>query len=213
MMRSDRKPPLALRSPIRLRPRRPVQSSVNSLQTSSVSLAKSHIPKQSFNSEQHELRPEYQTISCELQELSKMVQDNLWGSTTKNQAANGHDESPLFQRGRFYDEYSARRNERLKRKRGESEIEKNTPCKQYLGVRIESAKRSTEVKKFESGRKMTTPLMERGQVATTTTATATRYSLRSSCKENKKPPLAMSFERSAMVEKKTAVRRTARKGY
>ncbi|KAJ0702111.1 hypothetical protein HanPI659440_Chr14g0525681 [Helianthus annuus] len=212
MMRSDRKPPLALRSPIRLRPRRSAQSSVNNLQTSSVSLTKSHQPKQSSNSEeQHELRPEYQTISCELKELTKLVQDNLWGSATKNQSANAHDESPVFKRGRLYDEYSARRNERLKRKRGESEIEKTTPGKQYLGVRIESAKRSTEVKKFESGRKMATPLMERGQVAAVT-ATAQRYSLRSSCKENKKPPLAMSFERSSM-EKKTAVRRTARKGY
>ncbi|MFS7903474.1 hypothetical protein Hanom_Chr01g00024511 [Helianthus anomalus] len=31
-----------------------------------VSLTKSHQPKQSSNSEEHDLRPEYQTISCEL---------------------------------------------------------------------------------------------------------------------------------------------------
>ncbi|KAI3776534.1 hypothetical protein L1987_46320 [Smallanthus sonchifolius] len=182
-MRSDRKPPLALRSPIRLRSRRPVQSN---LQTPSGTLTKSHLPKRSSVIEEHELRPEYHTMSCELQALTKMVQDTLRGSATTNQSAN---EGPLFQRGKFYDEYSARRNERLKRKRGgESGVEKKTPCKQYLGVRIESAKRTTwEVKKFESARKMMTPLMERRQVATTQ-----RYSLRSSCKENKKPPLAMS---------------------
>nr|GEV34751.1 splicing factor [Tanacetum cinerariifolium] len=45
--------------------------------------------------------------------------------------------------------------------------------------------------------------------------TVQRYSLRSSSKENKKPPLAMSFERSmdaATVERKATVRKTARKG-
>ncbi|XP_076917900.1 uncharacterized protein LOC143578121 isoform X2 [Bidens hawaiensis] len=212
MMRSDRKPPLALRSPIRVRPRRGVQSAANNVQTKSVSMTKPRLPKQSSTSEEHELRPEYQTISRELKDLTKMVQENLWGPTTKNQSANAHDNNPVLQRGRLYDEYSARRNERLKRKRGEPETENKTPSKLYVGGRIESAK---EVKKYESGRKMTTPLIERGQVApaAATTAKTTRYSLRSSCKENNKPPLAMSFERSSVETKKTAVRRTARKGY
>lgn len=176
------------------------------------SSTKSGLPKQSSNLEEPDLRPEYQTISCELKALTKMVQNNLRGSTTTTQSANAYDGSPLFQRGRFYDEYSARRNERLKRKRGgESVVEKMTPCKQFLGVRMESAKRTGEVKKFETTRKMTTtPLVERREVATTQ-----RYSLRSSCKGNKKPPLAMSFEKSmeGTVEKKTAVRRSTRKGY
>ncbi|XP_076951786.1 uncharacterized protein LOC143625300 [Bidens hawaiensis] len=230
MMRSDRKPPLALRSPIRLRPRRGVQSTVNNVQTKSVSMTKARLPKQSSNSEEqemnserqkisfsmtksrlpkqfstseeHELRPEYQTISCELKDLMKMVQENLWRPATKNQSANAHNNNPVLQRGRLYDEYSARRNERLKRKRGEPETKNKTPpSKLYVGGRIESAK---EVKKNESGRKMATP-------AAATTATTTRYSLRSSCKENNKPPLAMRFERSS-IEKTTAVRRTARKG-
>ncbi|XP_076949232.1 uncharacterized protein LOC143621803 [Bidens hawaiensis] len=199
-IRTDRKPPLGLRSPIRLRPRRPVQSSLPNLQTPSGAFTTSRLPKQSSVKEEHELRPEYHTMSCELKALSKMVQDTLWGPTTTSQSAN---EGPVFQRGRLYEEYSARRNERLKRKRGESMVEKKTPCKQYLGVRIESAKKSTvDVKKFESARKMMTPLVERKQVATTQ-----RYSLRSSCKENKKPPLAMSSLGG------TAVRKTARKGY
>ena len=85
---------------------------------------------------------------------------------------------------------------------------------------MESAKRTVEVKKYESARKMTTPLVERREVATAQRlerrepVTTQRYSLRSS-KENKKPPLAMSFERSidANVERKTTVRRTASKGY
>lgn len=141
-----------------------------------------------------------------------MVQENLSGSTDTNQISNAtYQESPLFQRGKFYEEYAARRNERLKRKRGESGVEKTTPCKQYLGVRNESAKK-TEVKKFESARKMTTtPLVEKKEVGSTM-----RYSLRSSCKENKKPPLSASFDRSigGTVEKKTTtVRRSARKGY
>ncbi|XP_076887998.1 uncharacterized protein LOC143538292 [Bidens hawaiensis] len=199
-IRTNRKPPLGLRSPIRLRPRRPLQSSLPNLQTPSATFTKSHLPKPSSVTEERELRPEYHTMSCELKALSKMVQDTLWGAATTNQSANV---GPVFQRGKLYDEYSARRNERLKRKRGESVVEKKTPCKQYLGVRVESAKKSTvEAKKFESARKMMTPLVERKQVATTQ-----RYSLRSSCKENKKPPLAMSSLGAITV------RKTARKGY
>ena len=70
-----------------------------------------------------------------------MVQDTLRGSATTSQSDTGN---PLFERGRFYEEYSAIRNERLKRKRGECGVEKQTPSKQYLGVRMESAKRTVE---------------------------------------------------------------------
>ena len=183
------------------------------------SYTQSRLPKPSSEVEEPELRPEYQTISRELRDLTKMVQDTLRGSAAASQSENAG--NPLFERGRLYEEYSARRNERLKRKRGESGVEKQTPSKQYLGVRMESAKRTVEVKKYESARKMTTPLVERREVATAQRlerrepVTTQRYSLRSSSKENKKPPLAMSFERSmdATVERKTTVRRTARKGY
>ncbi|KAL8240049.1 hypothetical protein R6Q59_013404 [Mikania micrantha] len=197
--RSDRKPPLPLRSPIRLRPRRPVQSSLDNIQTPSGTLTKPPLPKQSWVTEELEICPKYHAMSCELTALTKMVQDTLRASATTNRSAN---EGPLFQRGKFYEEYAARRNERLKRKRGESSsAEKKTPCKQYLGVRVESTKRMVgEVKKFECARKMTTPLMEKRLVATTS-----KYSLRSSCKENKKPSLVMS---SMGME-----RRTTRKGY
>ncbi|GJT19602.1 small nuclear ribonucleoprotein Sm D3b-like protein [Tanacetum coccineum] len=91
-----------------------------------------------------------------------------------------------------------------------------------LKVVMELAKRTVEVKKYESVRKMTTSLVERRDVAMAQRVerkepvTAQGYSLRSSSKENKKPPLAMSFERSmdaVTVERKTIVRRTARKGY
>ncbi|MFS7903470.1 hypothetical protein Hanom_Chr01g00024471 [Helianthus anomalus] len=64
-------------------------------------------------------------------------------------------------------------------------MEKTTPTKQYLGVRIESAKRSTEFKKFENARKMATPVMERGHVTRAVTTTTIRYSLRNIYKENK----------------------------
>ncbi|XP_071702322.1 uncharacterized protein [Rutidosis leptorrhynchoides] len=200
-MRSDRKPPLALRSPIRLRSlTRPVQSTVNNLQTPSGFSTKPRLPKQSFDLEVSELRPEYHTISYEFQALSKMVQDNLWGSTT-NQSANANNGKPMFERGKFYEEYSARRNERLRKKIGEYGVEKKSPCKQYLGVRVESAKKTIETRKFESARKMTTPLVK----------TTQRYSLRSSSKENKKPPLAMSY--GTVERKTTTMKRTARKGY
>ncbi|PWA52243.1 hypothetical protein CTI12_AA457890 [Artemisia annua] len=147
----------------------------------------SRLPNSSSEVEEPELRPEYQTISRELRDLTKMVQDTLRGSATTSQSDAGN---PLFERGRFYEEYSAIRNEKLKRKRGESGVEKQTPSKQYLGVRMESAKRTVEVKKYESARKMTTPLVERREVATAQRVerrepvTTQRYSLRSSSKEN-----------------------------
>ncbi|XP_057807728.1 uncharacterized protein LOC131022297 isoform X2 [Salvia miltiorrhiza] len=95
MLRSSAKPPLA-RSPIRLRSRRkPLQPAAdNAARTPPGSLTKSQMPNRSWDVEQSGLRPEYHTISCELSVL-------------------GGQRSPLFERGRFYDEYCARRNERL----------------------------------------------------------------------------------------------------
>nr|XP_043631533.1 uncharacterized protein LOC122602984 [Erigeron canadensis] len=94
-----------------------------------------------------------------------MVQDNLGGSATTNQSANAHNGNLMFERGRLYYEYSARRNERLKRKRGDYDAEKKIPSKQYLGVRVESAKKGTrEVRKCEIARKMAMPMVERREV-------------------------------------------------
>lgn len=115
--------------------------------------------------------------------------------------------SPLFERGRFYEEYSARRNERLKRKKGEMEGGYEKKPSYGLGVRVESAKKREATKSADSRRKTvaaTTPVAERRGTQTP------RYSLRSSSKENKKPPLPMpmNVERSVGVsERKGGVRR------
>ena len=102
--------------------------------------------------------------------------------------------------GRFYDEYSTRRNERLKRKKGKTEDEKKTAYD--LGVKVESAKRRDskrvdELRKFMSS----TPVMEDRRENP-------RYLLRNMTKENKKPPLPVTFEKSvAGSDRKPAVRR------
>lgn len=70
--------------------------------------------------EESNLRPEYHNISWKLRALARMVNDefgneNLTGARM-NKRMSGNS-SPLFERGRFYELYSARRNERLKRKK------------------------------------------------------------------------------------------------
>lgn len=161
------------------------------MQTPPGSLTKTQVPKCTWGTEELELRPEYQMISYELRALAKMVQGESKENEMGNNAGNTN-KSPLFIRGRFYEEYSARRNERLKRKKGNlTGDEKKTVYD--LGVRVEFAKRK-ETKKFEGLRKLvpSTPLTERRENST--------YSLRSSSiKENKKKPpllLAVSYEKS-----------------
>ncbi|XP_057794675.1 uncharacterized protein LOC131010973 [Salvia miltiorrhiza] len=215
MLRSSAKPPLA-RSPIRLRSRRkPLQPAAdNAARTPPGSLTKSQMPNRSWDVEQSGLRPEYHTISCELRALAKMVHHEF--GTKGNPSFDddggvlGGQRSPLFERGRFYDEYCARRNERLfKKKKGEVEGYEKKPAYAYdLGVRVESAKKR-EATKFDSRRKAAavavaaaTPVSERREVRTP------RYLLRSTSKENKKPPpIPMSLEKSVGITERK-VRRT-----
>lgn len=150
------------------------------------------------------IRPEYRSISCELRALAKMVSQEFGDGCLGNiSTANGSNSnrSPLFERGRFYEEYSARRNERLKRKKTGDE---KKPTAYDLGVRVQSAKRR-DTKKFESVRRTMpcTPLTEKRE------APSSRYSLRSAAsKENKKPPVPTSIEQSAgFGTKKTGIRR------
>ncbi|KAL3505490.1 hypothetical protein ACH5RR_035331 [Cinchona calisaya] len=223
MMPSSRKPPLA-RSPIHLRPRRPLQPNRSTtIQTPSGSLTKAQLHKSACEIEESSpgsLRPEYRTISCELRALAKMVHQEFssssssgWGGDDAGLVSSlGGNRSPLFERGRFYDEYSARRNERLKRKKGgETGYDGKKAGGGYdLGVRVESAKRRGESsKRFESLRKTvpcSTPMNER----TNTRASSSRYLLRSSTssKENKKPPLAVAAN---VVDRSATVRRATRK--
>ncbi|KAL8126412.1 hypothetical protein AgCh_013633 [Apium graveolens] len=201
MMKSDRKPPLG-RSPIRLRSRRNLgQSSSNiplppAAQTPTV---KPQLTKRTWDAEELEVRPEYNTISCELRALAKMVQGGYKDAEMEDSA--NVKRSPIFERGRFYEEYSARRNERLRRKKGGFE-EKKAPAYD-LGVRVSSAKK-TDTKKVGSVRKTVpaTPVTARGQMS--------RYSLRSSsCKENNKPPVVpVRYDKSVgLSERKVGLRR------
>ncbi|CAN6722494.1 unnamed protein product [Malus baccata var. baccata] len=184
-LKPDRKPPLA-KSPIRLRPRRVLGSNSNVMQTPSGrseirfqqqadpiltggSLRRSEKARRTsgtWEMEEADLRPEYQSISWELRALAKMVGDELgkencdaadMDSDMKMNCGGGNSlvSSPLFERGRFYEQYSARRNERLNRKNKIQEAQTNSfssttasvsKFKSYnnkLGVTVESAKRSS----------------------------------------------------------------------
>ncbi|KAI4317029.1 hypothetical protein L6164_024941 [Bauhinia variegata] len=206
-LKSDRKPPLA-KSPTRLRPRRVIRSSTSSsIQTPPGSLTKSHKPIRSRDIEESELRPEYQTISCELRALAKMVRDELGRGDLDNIGFNNSvsvNSGALFERGKFYDEYSARRNERLKRKKGVAADEDVGKPLYNLGVTVDSAKKSSS-RKLESLRKSVSAAysMERTETP--------RYMLRSMTKENKKPPLPGSLDKSNVGgEKKTGARKARR---
>ncbi|XP_022769356.1 uncharacterized protein LOC111312907 [Durio zibethinus] len=207
-MKPDRKPPLA-KSPICPRPGRVLRSNSTSLQTPPGFLTKSQKPIRTCAMEEYEIRPDYQSISCELRALARMVRDELGNGETEN-AGFGETSlivncSPLFERGRFYDEYSARRNERLKRKKGETGTESRAVY--HLGVTVESSKRR-ESKKLECLRKSVSAAYSVERNGTQTP----RYLLRSMSKENKKPPLAVNNYKSSMIgtEKKTVARRVRR---
>ncbi|XP_019170028.1 PREDICTED: uncharacterized protein LOC109165633 [Ipomoea nil] len=211
MMLRSRKPPLP-RSPIRLRSRRALRSTTNTLQTPPGSLTKSQLPNPRSDVEEWEMRPEFYTISCELRALVKMLHQEISngdGGNPGNEEYSFNPRSPLFERGRLYEEYSARRNERLKRKKcGETGEEKKAVY--GLGVRVESAKK----RGVQSGRKTvpaTSPTtVQRGG------GEKPRYMLRSmaTSKENKMPPpphLGISVEKSiegGENKKKIAVRRS-----
>ncbi|PRQ27339.1 hypothetical protein RchiOBHm_Chr6g0304291 [Rosa chinensis] len=177
-MKLDRKPPLA-KSPIRVRPPSLVlRSGATSLQTPPGSLTKSQKPSRM---EEPDLRPEYRSISCELRALAKMVGKEFGDEDCEKAGGVRANSSPLFERGRFYEEYSARRNERLRKKYGGTGEEFKSAFKQKLGVAVESAKRGSGTRKLESIRK---------SVSAAYSVEPPRYMLRSMSKDNKKPPLS-----------------------
>ncbi|XP_041021812.1 uncharacterized protein LOC121263088 [Juglans microcarpa x Juglans regia] len=194
-MKSDRKPPLP-KSPIRLRTRPDLRSNSASLQTPSGSLAKSERPNRCWDNQETDLRPEYRSISCELRALAKMVRNEFGnGDSDSDGIANsfGANSSPLFERGRFYEEYSARRNERLRSKKNETGHERKTAYS--LGVTGESAKRSSSTKKLVNLRKSVSAAYSVEQIE----APTSRYMLRSMTKENKKPPLPVNSRKSSVL--------------
>ncbi|PON60554.1 hypothetical protein PanWU01x14_151660 [Parasponia andersonii] len=192
-MRSVQKPPLA-KSPRRLRPRRGLQQ--NPIQTPMGYLTKSLKPNRMPETEESEVRPEYHTISCELRALAKKVRDELGNEEIPNAGFSEcvrASSSPLFERGRFYEEYSARRNERLRRKKGQTGEEGKSAYN--LGVNVESVKRSSS-KKLGSLRKSIS-----AAYSVEKTSETPRYMLRSMSKDNKKPPLPLYSEKSARSSK------------
>ncbi|XP_057974378.1 uncharacterized protein LOC131162192 [Malania oleifera] len=214
-MALDRKPPLP-RSPVRLRPRR-APCDASAAQTPPGSLTKSQIPSRpNWVTEELETRSEYRTISSEFRALEKLVRNEFGnadpigaGITCNNLNFSASNISvSLFERGRFYEEYSARRNERLKRKKGaEAGDERKSPYR--LRVAVESSAKRRDSKKYESLRKSVPAsafLADRRE-------NTPRYALRSSStnKENKKPPLAVNFEKSTVRgDRRVAVRRVQR---
>lgn len=139
---------------------------------------------------------EYSSISTEIHALAKMVKDEFAeeenrkktrvASSDSNLESLAANSVPVFERGRFYEEYSAKRNERLRRKRGEEAIEgvvKGTPYN--LGVNHEpmtNKRRGTSKKQQQ---------LESIKKTVSMAETTPRYSLRSMTKENKKPPLPL----------------------
>ncbi|KAF8087996.1 hypothetical protein N665_0558s0046 [Sinapis alba] len=198
------KPPLP-KSPLRLRSRQVLLSTNSStLQTPPPGLTKFNNVAADLESN---LPMDYSSISSEIHALAKMVEKEFAqeeeekkvvklksraaaasasaSSSLEHMAAN----SEVFERGRFYDEYSARRNERLRRKKGGGE---GTPYN--LGVEPMTTKRRGTAKK-----KATT-------VVSMAETTAPRYSLRSM----KKPPLPLNVDVSAMKSFTATTRRVRR---
>ncbi|KAG5250234.1 Capsid polyprotein [Salix suchowensis] len=180
-MKTVGKPPLA-KSPSRLRPRRFLRSESTTSQTPG-SMAKSQRPNRKWDTEESDPRPEYQSVSWELRALAKMAGGEFGDGESRNGGAVrslSANSSPLFERGRYYEEYSARRNERLKRKKGDKGDEVKTPRRD--SKRLESLRKSVSAAYS----------VERNENP--------RYMLRSMNKENKKPPLPVyNYEKSALA--------------
>ncbi|KAF4388527.1 hypothetical protein CsatB_007988 [Cannabis sativa] len=190
-MRSVKKPPLA-KSPTRIRPSRIPQQNTTT-QTPPGSLKP--IPNQ------YSEDSGYHTISREFWALAKQVRVEFGNEAEnlklKTGALSNPSSSMIFERGRFYDEYSARRNERLRRKMGiqTGEVRSVSKSTQNLGVNFESAKKTSAStsKKIGSLRKSISAAYSAEKTMETP-----RYMLRSMSKENKKPPLPLYSEKSAI---------------
>ncbi|GAB2243555.1 hypothetical protein Droror1_Dr00023683 [Drosera rotundifolia] len=157
-MKSSRKPPL-VRLPMPIQPHLSLRSNVTTpLRTPSGYLSKVEKPNHPATAANgKENRPDYCTIASELQVLAKMVEKEFGIVPTVpigtgfGDVASTNDKDSLFERGRVYDEYSARRNERLKRKRGEEMWLTAEPKTAYkLGVKVDESAKRTELKKHES---------------------------------------------------------------
>ncbi|CAL9109200.1 unnamed protein product [Musa textilis] len=152
----DLRPQFAV-SPRRLRPRRPPPAS--SYDPPSVrapppeSSKKPPRPHRSSVSVESPARTDRQLVSSELAALVERANEEFQGCGDVGAAAavspGGGCRSPVFERGRFYELYSARRNERLKRKKAEMSEE---AVAEDPGMAVELARRRVP-KKAEGVRK------------------------------------------------------------
>ncbi|WOL09743.1 hypothetical protein Cni_G18496 [Canna indica] len=155
----DRRPPLAV-SPRRLRPRRPPPGAYALSSHAPTATSKKRPPSNRSSAPVVEslARPQHQLVSSELSSPVERAKEDLGGFSDVVASAavalsspGAGNKSPLFERGRFYDLYSARRNERLKRKQAEISGDEMALA-QDPNVAVELAKRRLS-KKTESARK------------------------------------------------------------
>ena len=148
-----------------------------------------------------ENRPEFAKVSCELRALQKMVQMELGAINSENNVYSSYPTiggSNLFERGRFYDVYSEKRNERLRMKKQNETVEEESKSAYNLGVKADSTKKKESKKKCESLKKT----MMAAATYSVDRSQHPRYSLRST---TKKPPLpSMSMD----VDEKLTTKRT-----
>ncbi|XP_068646578.1 uncharacterized protein [Aristolochia californica] len=176
---SDRRPPLA-ESPQQIRARRGL-CTTSSVLTPPSSVAKTQMPtRRSCVVEECRVRSELKPMLGEFHALAKMVENELGcsGLSKPFSVSRSGISTPLFERGRLYDEYSARRNERLKRKKAETGDDQS--AMDHAAFNVEFGKRKA-AKKTETLRKSVPANF----------SIPRREGLRSSVrlsKENKQPP-------------------------
>ncbi|XP_008802854.1 uncharacterized protein LOC120108427 [Phoenix dactylifera] len=196
----DRRPPLAV-SPRRLRSGRALHTTPT-VQTRPPTCKNSEFSSRPSSSMKSLIRPVYQMISPELMALAKRAKEEFGSNddmdTTLASSSTSSSSSPMFERGRFYEVYSARRNERLKRKKEiADELVSQDP-----GIAIELAKRRNS-KNVNSVRKSVPADFSSSRV------NSLRSSVRSS-KEMKKPSSLTCSEKPAAIGKVIGAR-SARK--
>ncbi|RRT79507.1 hypothetical protein B296_00014572 [Ensete ventricosum] len=152
------------------------------------------------------VRPERQLISLDLAAVAEPAEEELgsWGdvyAAATNVSLGASNGSPLFERGRFYQLYSARRNERLKRKKGE--IWGGEAVAEDPGVAVELAKRRVS-KKAEGVRKSMPPDFSGSR------ASSLRSSLRCSKEMKNKNAYVVVAEGSAVGGRRTSTRSVRR---
>lgn len=195
----NRKPPLAV-SPRRLRPRRPPTS----LPATQTPVVKTTSKPPAMFTTRHSiagellLRKDCPVIFSDLVELTKKGKDDFTASHDPIICTNA-----LFERGRFYQLYSARRNERLKRKM--MEISEETVAL-YPEVAVELSKKRS-LKKAETPRKSCP-----GSFSVSRASNLRSSAVRSSYKEVKKVSISGISEMASVdVGKRMMTRSASRK--